>query len=135
MNILFICKHNRFRSRVANSYFDKINKSKNFASKGCGLFSDNNPLDESEIKAAMELGIDITGKPIKLNSKLIEWSDLIVVVADDVPDLFANSNKQVLRWEIKDCSEGDSIEDIKKTVKLIMNNVEKLLLQLEKEAK
>ncbi len=29
MNIIFVCKYNRFRSRVAEAYFKKINKDKN----------------------------------------------------------------------------------------------------------
>ena len=36
MNILFVCKHNVFRSRVAEAYFKAINQNKNLKASSAG---------------------------------------------------------------------------------------------------
>ena len=45
--ILFICRHNRFRSKIAEGYFNKINK--NVKVKSAGIFI-GNPLDKTQTK-------------------------------------------------------------------------------------
>ena len=45
-SILFVCKYNRFRSRVAEAYFKKINKNKNISVKSAGIIKGNLPLDK-----------------------------------------------------------------------------------------
>ncbi len=53
INILFVCRYNRFRSRVAEAYFKKINK--NFKVKSAGLFK-GRPLSPKTIKEAKKFG-------------------------------------------------------------------------------
>ena len=61
-NILFVCKYNRFRSRVAEAYFKKINK-KNISAFSAGVFRGDYPLDKQELEVCKKLGINIEGKP------------------------------------------------------------------------
>ena len=133
MKILFICKHNRFRSRVANSYFNKINKNKKYKSKGAGICPDNSPLNKDEVNISKELGVNIAGKPKQIDNKLIKWQDKIIIVADDVPkNKIKNNNKYNIEvWKIKDV---DDAKDIKKAIKIavkkIMKKVEKFVGEL-----
>jgi len=133
MNILFICKHNRFRSRVASSYFNQINKNKRYISKGAGIYPDNFPLDKDEVGISKELEIDIRGKPKKLDNELLKWQDKIIIVADDVSKSKINSKNRynIEVWKIRDV---DNAKDVKKaikiTVKKIMKQVEKLVKEL-----
>jgi len=44
INILFICKHNLFRSQVAENFFNKLNKNKKYKSDSAGIIKwDKNP--------------------------------------------------------------------------------------------
>ena len=133
MNILFICKHNRFRSRVANSYFNKINKNHTYKSKGAGIYFDNSPLDKNEVKISKELGINIIGKPKKVDNKLLEWQDKIIIVAEDVSKnkIKKNSKYNIEVWEIQDVDDAEDIKKaIKITIKKIMKRIEKLVKEL-----
>ena len=40
-NILFVCKYNRFRSKIAEAYFNKINKNKLVSVKSAGIIRGN----------------------------------------------------------------------------------------------
>ena len=46
MNIIFVCKYNRFRSRVAEAYFNKINRNKNIHAYSRGVIRGDYPLDK-----------------------------------------------------------------------------------------
>jgi len=133
MNILFICRYNRFRSRIALVYFNKINKNKNIKAKSVGLIK-GQPLNLFTIGIAKGFGLDIRGKIQGLSSKLMAWQDVTVIVADDVPPQVFDKNKKygkkVIVWRIKDVS-GTNILGIKKIIKSIMNRVDILNKQLE----
>jgi len=113
--ILFICKYNRFRSRVAEAYFNKINKNKSIKAESAGIVR-GSALNKKQIAVAKkELGIDISGKPRSLTTKLLKWQDIIVIVADDVPPALFKENKKygkkLIEWKIK-----DSLNSIKSIV-------------------
>lgn len=130
MNILFVCKHNRFRSRVAEAYFNKINKNPEIVAKGVGVYADNSPLDEDEGRISKENGINISGKPQQINENLVTWADKIVIVADDVDKkLIKNSDKKNIEvWKIKDVDDAqDRNEAIEKTVRKIMKKIDGLV--------
>jgi len=73
-----------------------------------------------------KLGVDIRGKPRKLNSSMLKWRDLIIIIADDVQaNQIKNYRKhKILVWKIKDV---DNARDVKKaieqTVKKIIKRV------------
>jgi len=117
MKILFICKHNRFRSRVATSFFNKINKNKKNKAKGAGIYSDYSYLD----------------KPKKINSKLLKWQNRVIIVADNVKkSQIKDYNKhKITLWKIHDVDDAKDVKKaIKITIKKIMKKVERLVKEL-----
>lgn len=124
MNILFVCKYNRFRSKVAEAYFKKINKNKNLKAESAGLIYDR-PTDQKQKNFAKKYGIALKGKSRLLNLNLLKNQDLIVITADDVPKMLFNK-KKVLIWKIP-----DSVYSIK----LIMKKTKQLVKKLEKKWK
>ena len=128
MNILFICKYNKFRSRIAEAYFKKINKNKNFKVKSAGLIQDR-PISKFQQKVAKELGINISGKPKGLSTKLLMWQNMIIIVADDVPKTIFNNEayrKKTIVWKLPDVLKDNKKQTIK-LIKLIMKKVDKLI--------
>lgn len=133
-NILFVCKYNRFRSRIAEAYFNKINKNKRIKAKSAGLIK-GNQLDKNQIKLAKEFGLNIRGKTQGLNIKILKWQDTIIIVANDVPpSIFSNNKKygkKVIVWKIPDNLKTEK-ETINKVIKPIINKVDILNKQLKK---
>ncbi len=135
VNILFVCRYNRFRSRVALAYFNKINKNKNIKAKSAGLIR-GMPLNPKTVSIARKLGFNISGKPKGLSSKLLAWQNLTVIVADDVPEQVFDRNKKygkkVINWKIKDAEEYN-IKEIKRLIRDITKKMDELNKQLERK--
>ena len=137
-NVLFICKYNRFRSKVAEAYFKKITANySEFKAKSAGIIKGSYPLDSNQKKIAKQMGIDINNPPQGLSVELLRWSDIIVIVADNVPTmLFRNQKrygKRVIHWNIPDAHHTD-LNGIRNRVKLIKRHVDrfaKLLLKFD----
>lgn len=129
-NILFICRFNRFRSRVADSYFKKINKNNKLKSDSAGLKAGSYPLDSDELECAYKLGINIEGKPKRITEKLANWADTIVISADDVrPSFLAQyikTKKKIIHWEIPE-SNSNNHEEIKSIINQIKEKVDELI--------
>jgi len=129
MNILFVCKFNRFRSRVAAAYFNKINKNKKIKARSAGLIR-GSPLDKLQIQTAKSLGINIKGKPLGISTKLLKWQDAIILVSDDVPPaLFADNKKygkKLIVWKIPD-TQINNKKVVLKIIKSITNKIDKLV--------
>ncbi|MBI2042870.1 hypothetical protein HYT25_00590 [Candidatus Pacearchaeota archaeon] len=133
--ILFVCKYNRFRSRVAETYFKKINRNKGIKVQSAGLIKGYLPLDKSQIAAAGEYGIKLSGKPRTMSMDFLDKQDKIIVVANDIPKIVFNYpsyKKKVVIWKIPD-NLGSSVEKDKKIVRSIMKKVSQLNKKLEKE--
>ncbi len=134
LNILFICKYNRFRSRIAEAYFRKINKNKNIKAKSAGAIK-GNPITKDNISLAKEFGLDIRGKTKGLSSKLLIWQDIAIIVADDVPLSLINNkkyNKKLVVWEITDVKKQETKYIKEKRIRMIMKKVDNLNKQLKK---
>jgi len=142
-NILFVCKYNRFRSRVAEAYFNKINKNKDIQAKSAGIIKGWVPLDENEVEVTKEFGLDITGEPTALSTDLLKNTNKIIIVADNVQvSLFDdiaiadnssikfNKESKVILWGIKDESLSDK-DNIKRIIEAIIKEVDKLNKDLE----
>jgi len=128
MNILFVCKYNRFRSRIAESYFKKINKNKTFKVKSVGLFK-GRPISKFQEKVAKEIGLNIKGKPQGLSTKLLIWQDVMIIVADDVPQSIFNNKeygKKTIVWKLPDVL-VDNKKQTANLIKAIMKKVDKLI--------
>src|SRR5690606_11322810 len=85
-NILFICKFNRFRSTLAEAYFNKRVKELElpYVAKSAGLFR-GNAISDSIRNQAFQYGLKLKSNPEGLSVDILSWQDVIVVVADDVP--------------------------------------------------
>ncbi|MBM3247154.1 hypothetical protein FJZ17_01265 [Candidatus Pacearchaeota archaeon] len=136
--ILFICKHNRFRSRVAEAYFNKLQAElgkKKIKTLGAGLIAGSYPLDKREVIAARNQGIKLEGKPQTLTLAKVLWADLTIIVADDIPsklfDYYRNQyHKKIIVWKIPDIKPGDGVKEAEIIVKKIMNKIRGLVREL-----
>lgn len=129
INILFVCRHNRFRSRVAEAHFKKINRNKNISVKSAGLMKGLPILNKTQVALASskEFGLNIRGKPQGLSSKLLGWQNIIIIVADDVPpkifDKSKKYGKKLIVWKIKDSKKGNDKKDIKRAIKEVIKKI------------
>ena len=127
MNLLFVCKHNRFRSKVAEELFNFYDGGKNEA-KSAGIFLDpiNQYVAENVYFVLGERGLRIKNEKARVvDREMIDWADKIIVVANDVDlELFPREKTEV--WRIGDADEADLIR-IKKIIDEIDDNVKKLL--------
>lgn len=132
-NILFICKYNRFRSKVAEALFKKLNKNNDFKTKSAGVIK-RSPINEVQRKVGKRLGIIIKGNPHGISTNLLRLSDIIIIVADDVPlSLFERSKKygkKLIVWKIPDAKSDNEIE-IERIIILIEKKIKSLIKNLK----
>lgn len=133
MKILFVCKHNRFRSKVAESIFDKLNKNSKISCESAGLMIDD--LRDYIANNVLEI-MNQKGYEIKIGSKQIDKNEInnfdkIIIVANNVDDnYFYNFKGNIIQWDIEDCDENnknkilDIINKIEKNVKILIKNFE-----------
>lgn len=109
MKILFICKYNRLRSKIAENLFRYYDKDKKHQVKSAGLRSYLlSPFIVPRAKQLLEQrGVKVfDDSSMMVNGYLLKWSDKIVVVADDISiDIFPNEKTQV--WEVSDIDDKD----------------------------
>ena len=132
--ILFVCKYNRFRSRTAEAYFNKINKNKNYRAESAGVIKGFLPLDKTQVRVGKEYGFSILGKPRTMDMEMLRKFNKIIIVANDVPkEIFSYwwYKDKVIKWEIPDGVTGKSVEQNKKSIKMIMKKVDALVKDLE----
>ena len=137
MKILFICKYNAFRSRIAEEYFKKINKNSKIQVISRGFIMGGNSDNEQREISNKLLGINIAKRkhlPIKISE--LKEADLIIVVANDIPKIMFNYSlaplyKKLIIWKIKDEQKRNK-RNINKIVLSIKERVENLNETLEK---
>jgi protein-tyrosine-phosphatase len=118
--VLFICRHNRFRSKVAEAFFKNLDWEDEVRSRG--LVKDID-VSENVIRAMKKRGVEIEDKKSRILEKEdIGWADLIIIVADNVK---LKLDKKVLVWKISDVSQDD-IAGINKRIDEIEKRVKKL---------
>lgn len=139
MKILFICKYNRFRSKVAENYFKRINKNPKLKVFSRGIIEVNKPLDEAERRRNVYLmkkfGFKLDAKSVSVSVKSLLDADKIIIVADDVPRVLFNSKKWVDKvevWKVPD-EKADNKRNIDKSVGFIIKKVDVLVKKLEKK--
>lgn len=151
MKILFICKHNRFRSKVAETIFNKLNKNKPFLeglkpgkspwgkiktkkinAESAGISGHENPTAENVIKVLKNKGYEIKNIiPRRVDFSTINNYDLLVIDADNVDPLFFKDSfkGKIIWWKISDCDEKD-IKGIKERVDEIEEKVKGLVKEM-----
>ena len=133
MNILFICKYNRFRSKIAEAYFNKINLNPKIKAKSAGIILDESPENRIEIDAVKSNGICINQEFQGVSVGLLEWANKIIIVADDVPKrIFKTSkgyDKKIILWKITD-NHGYKKENLDSIINKIIKKVKSLLEEM-----
>lgn len=124
MKILFVCKHNRFRGKVAEAYFKKINRDKKIKVMSAGVFK-GIPVAKTVINIGKKLGIRINKKTRRLKEGYLSEFDLVVIVANNVPMSLFRGAKKVVKWNIPDSSQNDK-KNIKRIMKEIFKKTEEL---------
>jgi len=129
MNILFVCKYNRFRSKVAEGFFNKLNKNKSIIAKSAGIFQ-GYPVTDVVKTLAREFEIKINGTPQTISEDMLKQFDQIVIAANDVPPSLFNHDfcEKVKTWNIQDTNSND-----KETIRKIFRDIEKNVKSLIKE--
>lgn len=133
-NILFICKHNVFRSQVAEAYFNQINKNEHLKATSGGLFAGHH-LEKWQVEKAKELGVDMKGESKNITTEILKKQDLIIIVADNVPRDIIDKNVydgEVMDWNIPDVIIPNDGE-LEKTINSIKENVENLVDKLKQK--
>jgi len=136
MKLLFICKHNRFRSKVGEAIFNTINKNKNIAAESAGILIDEVHLyvAKSVVKIMKEEGYSIGGIPRRVDIKKINNYELLVIVADNVDPLFFKDSfkGKIIWWKVHDCDERD-LDGIRERIGDIKKRVRKLVEEMKNE--
>jgi starch synthase len=120
--ILFICKYNRFRSKVAEAYLKKISKKK-IEVNSVGIVGEGTPPDKLQSKTSESMGVIIGGTSKNIKSVNLKGYDKIIVVADDVPKNLFNGLQNVSFWNIPDEKNGN-VRRIEKTIELIKTKID-----------
>ncbi len=131
-NILFVCKHNRFRSKVAEAFFKKYNRNKNYFAYSAGLLPGKYPLENTQVNVAKSFGINLEGKPKPATMDLLMKMNIVVIVADNVPPKILSNkkyNREEKVWKIRDVS-TNNYEDIAKVIAQIEKKVIGLVREL-----
>jgi|SRR3989344_537838 len=124
MKILFVCKHNRFRSKIAEAYFNKINKNKKIQVKSAGLVTGKKVHENvvNEIKL-FNGKVDRTSR--NLTEDLVRWPNVTIIVANNVPaPFFKNYGSKIIVWKISDTHQSD-IKSIHRISNSIIKKVDK----------
>ena len=140
--ILFVCKHNIFRSQVAESLFNKLNKNKKYSADSAGIIKwDKKDLvgDNAykiERKISTKMGIRLKKKSKGLNSSLLKNTNIVVIVADDVAiEIFKKEksfNGKIIVWKTRDVKSKDKIKEkvALKSIKFIEKKIKNFIKTL-----
>ena len=134
--ILFVCKHNKFRSKIAEIYFNIINKNKNIVADSAGVIKGDDSRAK-EAATAKEFGINLKGKPKGLSIDLIRKQNMIIIVANDVPkntfdrkEYINFKTTKIIVWKIPDNPGATSVIKLRKIIRAVMKKVEQLNREL-----
>jgi protein-tyrosine-phosphatase len=137
MKLLFVCKYNAFRSRVAEEYFNKVktNKKTKAISRGIIMGEDSDSVQREISKSLLGINID-KRKPLPLTIQDMKDADLVFVVADDIPRIVFNYPLPLIQrglkiWKIKD-EQAMNEKNIRNIVLKIKRKVDDLFKKLEK---
>ena len=133
--ILFVCKYNAFRSRVAEEYFNKTSPENKAISRGI-IMGENSDWVQRNIAKSL-LGINIAKrKPLPLSFQSMRDADLIIVAANYIPKIIFNYplpsiQKKLIIWKIKD-EQARNKKNITRIVLKIKKKVDELNKKLQK---
>jgi protein-tyrosine-phosphatase len=132
MKLLFVCKYNRFRSKVAECIFNALNKDKKIKAESAGLLMDASRqyIEKNVLKIMNKKGYKLRGMPRQLTSGLVKNFDVVVIVADNVnKEFFADFKGKIIKWKISDCKACELgrileiVDEIEDKVKRLLTNI------------
>jgi len=138
MNILFVCKYNRFRSKVAEVLFKRFNKNKNINVVSAGIIKVDKPFSPGEkaknkiLKKDYDILMIASSRGVR--ARLLEKADKIIIVANDVPKIIfdhKNWKDKIELWSVTD-EHAANERNINNSVTIIMRKVKDLVKKLEK---
>lgn len=126
--IIFICKWNRFRSKVAEDYFNKINKNKSIKAESAGIFAGFLPLDKYQVDIAKEFGIKLAGKTRGLDQTKFDNAYKLILVTDEIPEeiFIPRYSDKLIVWKTPDVKFVGDKEGAREIIKEIVKKVEEL---------
>lgn len=135
MNILFVSKYNQFRSKVAEAYFNKLNKQKGFSVTSAGLFAGaSTPTNVMQVAKKHRLSLKTSRTAMSVN--MLGKQDLVILVGNDVPtEIFTDDNPHVrafAHWKVESVRDTDVIA-VETTFREIEKRIAKLLKELGQE--
>jgi protein-tyrosine-phosphatase len=132
MKILFVCKHNRFRSKVAEAIFKNLDRKNEVKSAGVVIDILRPYIVENVKKIMKTKGLEFENEQSReVNGQDLKWADIIVIVANNIDkDIFKDKTRaQVRVWDINDV-DGEDYEGIKSVIGQIEIRVKKLVKTL-----
>ena len=96
MKILLICKYNRFRSKVAEAFFNKYTSHK---VKSVGIIK-GIPIDDDIRNATRNYGLNLDKSIRTLSWHILNWQEHVIVVADNIPPKLFDDVPQVKNLEV-----------------------------------
>lgn len=110
--ILFVCKYNLFRSKIAELYFNKLNRNKKIKAMSAGLIKLDKrlPKNDPSYFIAKRFGFNLNALPKTIDKKILKEQDLIIIVANDLSKSFIsneNLDSKLIFWDIPDETKKD----------------------------
>ena len=139
--ILFVCKFNLFRSKVAETYFNRMNKNKDFCAESAGIIEVTRPLSEGEKERnryiKQEYGLSFNPQSRTVTYDLLNSADQIIIVAEDVPKKALEHHRwsnKIMAWKIPDEHTGDK-RNVNKSLKPLIRKLDLFISKLNKKIK
>ena len=132
INILFVCNNNRFRSKFAEGYFNKINKNKKIKAESAGIIK-GRKIDKLQKNIFKSQNIRLKGNPRGLSDKLLSKQNKIIIISDNIPkhlfDKYGGLDIEIISWKIKDFEKEDNKEYEKRLliISKIKNKINRFL--------
>ena len=128
VRILFICKHNIFRSRIAEEYAKRVT---NHIVSSAGLITSHNNMSDFQNKVCKQMGLNIPNESKPINVEELQKQDLVIIVANDISKtIFMNPiynlSGKIKKWNIKDADLNSNKNNIINIINQIKKRVDKL---------
>jgi len=133
-NVLFVCKNNMFRSKVAEAFFNKI-ATKKYKARSAGIIG-NQGRDYNK-NVAIAYNAVCKGSPKQIHHDDLVWADIVVICANNIPKKILridpdniNFHYKLIKWNIPDVYDHNK-KKIDKTLKILWKKVNKLVQTLK----
>jgi protein-tyrosine-phosphatase len=129
MKILFLCNKNRFRSKIASTVFNSLNKKRELYAEDAGVLLDSYKpeIDDNVREIMKQKGYYISGRPGQFSKNLLKKFEMLIIVANSIEEsLLSEFHGRKFIWNIMNCDACD-VSEIKKIVEEIENKVKELI--------